>query len=79
MISDTPHGPITKFRKKCPKNVCFIKKLDHNSDLCMEIPLSSDHSFVETCVPFIPVHFKSALRSHSKLVYTPSNWSLLTR
>ena len=43
---DTPHEPITKFLKKCPKNVgkmrgeiifppfwCLIKKLDHNSSL----------------------------------------------
>ena len=43
---DTPHGLITKFLKKCPKNAgkmrvkiifstlwCLIQKLDHNSGL----------------------------------------------
>ena len=42
MTLDTPHGPITKFLKKCPKNEgkiifsplwCLIQKLDHNSGL----------------------------------------------
>ena len=46
MTLDTPHGPITKFLKKCPKNAgkmrgeiifsplwCLIQKLDHNSGL----------------------------------------------
>ena len=46
MTLDTPHGPITKFLKKCPKNagkirgkIIFsplwglIQKLDHNSGL----------------------------------------------
>ena len=46
MTLDTPHGPIAKFLKKCPKNagkmrgkVIFlpfwflIQKLDHNSGL----------------------------------------------
>ena len=46
MTLDIPHGPITKFLKKCPKNAgkmrgkiifsplwCLIKKLDHNSGL----------------------------------------------
>ena len=34
MTLDTPHGPITKFLKKCGKNVfCLIQKLDHNSAL----------------------------------------------
>ena len=46
MTLDTPHGPITKFLKKCPKNAgkmrgkiifsplwCLIQKLDHNSAL----------------------------------------------
>ena len=46
MTLDTPHGPITKFLKKCLKNAgkieggnyfsplwCMIQKLDHNSGL----------------------------------------------
>ena len=46
MTLDTPHGPIKKFLKKCPKNAgkkrgeiifsplwCLIQKLDHNSGL----------------------------------------------
>ena len=46
MTLDTPHGPITKFLKKCSKNAgkmrgkiifsplwCLIQKLDHNSGL----------------------------------------------
>ena len=46
MTSDTPHGPNTKFLKKCLKNAgkikgkfffpplwCLIQKLDHNSGL----------------------------------------------
>ena len=46
MTLDTPHRPITKCLKKCPKNAgkmsgeimfspfwCLIKKLDHNSGL----------------------------------------------
>ena len=50
MTLDTPHGPITKFLKKCPKNAgkmrgkiifsplwCLIQKLDHNSGLHAKI------------------------------------------
>ena len=38
MTLDTPHGPITKFLKKCPKFFfpplwCLVQKLDHNSGL----------------------------------------------
>jgi len=46
MTLDTPHGPITKFLKKCPKNAgkmrgkiifspfwCLIQKLNHNPGL----------------------------------------------
>ena len=66
MTLDTPHGPITKFLKKCPKNAgkmrgkiifsplwCLIQKLDLNSGLHAKNQREISKNEVRSPPPFV--------------------------
>ena len=62
MTLDTPHGPITKFLKKCLKNAgkiifsplwCVFQKLDHNSGLHAKNQREISKNEVRTPPPFV--------------------------
>ena len=86
MTLDTPHGPITKFLKKCPKNAgkmrgkivfppfwFLIQKLDHNSGLNAKIRKKSQVIKSEGII--CP---KNAGKMSGKIIF-PAFWFLIQK